>query len=360
MEDLIRLIPGVPAPIKKSSVNSYADSPFTNNIALVEMPRKFSFPNMKLYDGTTDPDDHIAQYKHRMLTTTIPRDLREACIEYITRFNKEKVSISNPNTETVINTFRNRLHYGSDLCKELTKFSCKNFEDVLAKAWAQIKWDKDEQYKLFISMPVKTDRESRDFLNRNDNRNFRARRVPERNYDSYGSHRTENRRDTREPKKPYERRIRAEERPRLPEYNLSIEPTELVGVLKGIREAVKWPQKMKSTPGTQDTKKWCEFHRDHGHRTDECHALRLEVAELLKQGHLKDLLTEHGRATRDKGSSRVRDGTPPAPPRHNKIINVISGGSEVSEVSYAAAKWNSRRMARTEIHKTRAHNPEAL
>ena len=80
MEDLIRRIPGVPAPIKKSSVNSYADSPFTDNIALVEMPRKFSFPNMKLYDGTTDPDDHIAQYKQRMFTTAIPRDLREACM----------------------------------------------------------------------------------------------------------------------------------------------------------------------------------------------------------------------------------------------------------------------------------------
>ena len=54
--------------------------------------------------------------------------------EYIARFNKVNVSISNPNIETVINDFRNGLYYGSDLCKELTKFPCKNFEDVLAKA----------------------------------------------------------------------------------------------------------------------------------------------------------------------------------------------------------------------------------
>ena len=38
MKDLIRWIQGVPKPIKKISVNSYADSPFTDNIALVEMP----------------------------------------------------------------------------------------------------------------------------------------------------------------------------------------------------------------------------------------------------------------------------------------------------------------------------------
>ena len=65
MEDLIRRIPGVLAPIKKSYVNSYVDSPFTDNIALVEMPQKFSFPNMKLYDGTTDPDNHIKKYKQQ-------------------------------------------------------------------------------------------------------------------------------------------------------------------------------------------------------------------------------------------------------------------------------------------------------
>ena len=268
------------------------------------MPRKFNFPNMKLYDGTTAPDDHIAQYKQRMFTTAIPRELKEACMckgfgssligpalqwytnlsnnsiwsftqltytfveqfagsrkpkrdsqhlntirqgsreslrEYISRFNKENVSISNPNIGIVINTFRNRLHYGSDLCKELTKFPCKNFKDVLAKAWAQISWDEDEQYKILIGLPIKTNWEFHKFWNRNDNRSFRTRRIFERNHDSYtnGNHRIESRWDMRESRKPYERRDRAQERPRLPENNLSIEPTELVWVLKGMGETAK-------------------------------------------------------------------------------------------------------------------------
>ena len=66
--------------IKKIFVNSYVDSPFTDNIALMAMPRKFNFRNMKLYAGTIDPDDHITLYKQRMFTTTIPRYLREACM----------------------------------------------------------------------------------------------------------------------------------------------------------------------------------------------------------------------------------------------------------------------------------------
>ena len=80
MEALIQRIPGVPAPIKKSTANSFADSPFVDAIALMEMPKKFNFPNMKQYEGTTDLDDHLAQYKQRMFTAAIPRDLREACM----------------------------------------------------------------------------------------------------------------------------------------------------------------------------------------------------------------------------------------------------------------------------------------
>ena len=63
MGALIQKIPGVSAPIKKSLPHRYVDSPFVDSIILIEMPRKLSFPNMKMYNGTTDPTDHIASYK---------------------------------------------------------------------------------------------------------------------------------------------------------------------------------------------------------------------------------------------------------------------------------------------------------
>ena len=44
------------------------------------MPRKFALPNMKPYNGNTDPTDHIASYKQRMFTAAIARDLWEACM----------------------------------------------------------------------------------------------------------------------------------------------------------------------------------------------------------------------------------------------------------------------------------------
>lgn len=80
MEALIQKIPGVPVPTKKSLPHSYVDSPFVDSIALIKMPRKFSFLNMKMYDSTNDPIDHIAYYKQRMFTAAIPLEQREACM----------------------------------------------------------------------------------------------------------------------------------------------------------------------------------------------------------------------------------------------------------------------------------------
>ena len=71
---------GVLTPLKKSLPHNYADSPFVDSIALVEMPKNFTFPNMKLYNSTTNPNNHIASYKQMMFTAAIPHNLRESCI----------------------------------------------------------------------------------------------------------------------------------------------------------------------------------------------------------------------------------------------------------------------------------------
>ncbi|KAF3560073.1 hypothetical protein F2Q69_00013508 [Brassica cretica] len=181
MQSMVERLPGVAPLIRKSSLGSYADTPFTENIALIEMARKFSFPNIKIYDGTGDPDNHIAQYKQRMLAVALPREFRKATTmckgfgstligptlqcrslektsdslykilqhrveplrDYIARLNQEKVSIPEFNITTEISAFKRGLLLDGDLYKELTKYQCKTMEDVLSRAWAQVKWEED-------------------------------------------------------------------------------------------------------------------------------------------------------------------------------------------------------------------------
>ncbi|KAF3558256.1 hypothetical protein F2Q69_00013885 [Brassica cretica] len=78
MQSMVERLPGVAPPIRKSNPNSYADTPFMDEITLIEMPKKFSFPSIMAYDGTTDPNDHIAQYRQRMLAIALPKETREA------------------------------------------------------------------------------------------------------------------------------------------------------------------------------------------------------------------------------------------------------------------------------------------
>ncbi|CAH9056243.1 unnamed protein product [Cuscuta europaea] len=80
MRDKINCIPGVPPPLDIALQTCYTDSPFGRHITDVEIPRKFDAPSMKLFDGTSDPLEHIAQYKQRMLAISTRSEQREACM----------------------------------------------------------------------------------------------------------------------------------------------------------------------------------------------------------------------------------------------------------------------------------------
>ncbi|XP_056848904.1 uncharacterized protein LOC130499036 [Raphanus sativus] len=294
---MVERLPGVAPLIRRSNQGLYSDTPFVEEIASVEMPRKFSFPSIKMYEGTGNPDNHIAQYKQGILAVAIPQDAREATMckgfgstltglalqwyinlptksiksfaalsdkfveqfassrdleknlddlyeilqhrneplcSYIARFNQAKVAIPECNADTAISAFKRGLLPEGDLYKELIKYECMIMKDVLSRAWAQVRSEED-----VASM---------------------AKAGPK--YDQKSSKPTRNDRDepshpksARETSNPNRGRYQHRPLPRsegMMVYtwsdisHLAISKPELIGVLRQMGPQVKWPPKMKA------------------------------------------------------------------------------------------------------------------
>ncbi|XP_019256266.1 PREDICTED: uncharacterized protein LOC109234652 [Nicotiana attenuata] len=87
---------------------------------------------------------------------------------------------------------------------------------------------------------------------------------------------------------------------------------------------------MRSDPNTRKSDALCEFHQEHRHKTEDCVALRQEVIKMLRQGHLKELLSNNGRTNFARG--RGHHG-PPKPPSPARTINMIIGGGNDSSIN---------------------------
>ena len=59
---------------------------------------------------------------------------------------------------------------------------------------------------------------------------------------------------------------------------------------------LRWPTQMKSDPATRDNTKCCEFHRDYGHRTDNCIQLKREIEYLIQRGYLRRFISPRNQA----------------------------------------------------------------
>ncbi|KAF3533478.1 hypothetical protein DY000_02039543 [Brassica cretica] len=319
-----------------------------------------------MYDGIGDPDDHIAEYKQRMLTVALPKESREATMckgpskssfaslsdkfvekfassrrlkktsdslyeilqnrveplqDYIARFNQEKVAVPECSIPTTISAFKRGLLPDGGLYKELTMYPCKTMEDVLSRAWAQVKW-KDDVASRTKAQPKQDQKSARSDQGNRDERSFQRATKD-----------SGNRNRGRFQYRPLEKEEGMSVSTWPDISHLSISTPELVNVLRQMGQQVKWPQKMKAPDSFWNPGLWCDFHRDHGHKTEDCVALTIEVNELLQKRHLREFLSEKAKNHLNKEASVKSAGAIPAlPPRQDQVIHIISGGSEINHL----------------------------
>ncbi|XP_022875729.1 uncharacterized protein LOC111394198 [Olea europaea var. sylvestris] len=134
------------------------------------------------------------------------------------------------------------------------------------------------------------------------------------------------------PRHELSRDKRRNEAPSAPLTRLNTSKTNILMEVKDMKE-LKWPTRMKSPPDTRDMSKYCEFHLDHGHTTEDCHALKREIEALIKRGFLKSYIASGG----DTSSGRKQYARQHArTPResHDEVKDITFGARDLEGISY--------------------------
>ena len=116
----------------------------------------------------------------------------------------------------------------------------------------------------------------------------------------------------------------------------------------------KWPNKIMENPEKRNRNLYCQYHRDHGHTTEDCRSLWDRLDQLVREGKLKQLL-HHSSSLGGQTDTRPERENPSRPPLGT--INVIfaapgrtgSCPSRVMSVARLSSEDGSHEPKRTRL-----------
>nr|XP_027086512.1 uncharacterized protein LOC113708248 [Coffea arabica] len=373
--------------------DNYSTSPFPKEIEDYPLPRRFKIPSIEMYDASIDPKDHLSVFlTHMQLQTAAdeircktfpmflkgkaqlwfqglaPRSIRsfpelarqfvaqfvssktyaknathlmsisqkpdESLRNFMTRFNAESLQVRDKDEKVVMVAFTNGLRI-EELFYELAKKPPVNLEELLTRAQAAANAEEAGRLKK------ESDREFGDRKGRTN--------PPEG-------------KDASAKKNVFDRlsKEKAPAPPPLPEKSytpLTWPRAQILAVMEaeGLGDR---PPKMGTPRNKRNQDRYCAFHRDVGHDTEGCWALRKEIEYLIQRGFLGRFV-HHGRpgqesgrhyyGDRHEGQRHDRPERRDAPRDHSPdqdtqnlagVINTIAGGP-TGEDSHTV--WKNKR-----------------
>ncbi|XP_076960954.1 uncharacterized protein LOC143637445 [Bidens hawaiensis] len=242
----------------------------------------------------------------------------ESLRDFITRYSKESLEIPNLNPASAVEALKLGLEKGSSFYDDLVMTPCRSLDEARSRALRFIRLEDDKKNSK-ADIP-KYDQTNRKF--ESPGKSYRAKPYY----------------------KPANPKINAvdeendEEYPKISEYCFSVDIGGLMCAMQDLCEKARWPRKVEKPGSWKDKSKWCAFHEDFGHLTDDCIALRREISYLLSKGHLKELLGK--KKGREHDPEKIPE-KPNPPPTDARTIMFISGGSDICGTSYSATKRNA-------------------
>ncbi|XP_065632979.1 uncharacterized protein LOC136068963 [Quercus suber] len=241
-------------------------------------------------------NNFIGGQRHRRSTSsllTIEQGENESLRSFITRFNREALTVDEMDDKLLLAAFHNGVH--SDL------FIHKLYEQ-----------EPQTMAELVHS--------AQNFMNTEDaiiaKKRKRTEKMETNRHSEHGPRpkkgRTNDKRDRDKKTGPSARNQ---------QYTPLNMPLEQVLMQVKDKPSLKWPKKLKGDPNKRNRNKYCRFHKDHGHDTDECFDLKQQIENLISQGKLRNFLGRDHKDEKLKG--KVEESS--RPPLGE--IKVIIGGS---------------------------------
>ncbi|XP_065616332.1 uncharacterized protein LOC136061880 [Quercus suber] len=294
-------------------------SPFTRRIDEAELPRRFQHPTFTVYNGKMDPVEHVSQFNQRMavhsknealMCKVFPSNLGPVAMRWFNGLRTNSVDSYRQLTQA----FGSRFVTNSRLPRPMSALlSLTMRDDETLKAYSDKYWEiyneLDGKYDdvaintfknglsmghdLRKSLTSKPTTSVRQLMDRID----KYKRVEEDWLQGKG----------KEKAIPQERRDSRSDR-----YNNTRSRRDFIGqsgvtnaqavgavfqepvhrVLEKIKNEpyFKWPNKMSGDPEKCNQDRYCQYHQDHRHTTEDCRNLWNYLDQLVREGRLKHLL----------------------------------------------------------------------
>ena len=293
------------------------DSSFTASINGHPLPLKFKMPSLDSYDGTRDPFDHIATFKTTMHLQRVPNKImckafpttlkgptrvcfnkippntvssfeelsklfvnnfiggqrhkrsssslltieqgeNESLQSFITRFNREALTVDEIDDKLLLAAFHNGVNSNLFIHK-LYKQEPQTMVELVHSAQNFM----NAKYAIIAKKRKRAERMKADPLRHSD-------QGPRPKKGRIG-----------------EKKDRDNKKPGSSAHNQQYTPLNmpLEQVLMQIKEdpSLKWLEKMKGDPNKCNRNKYCRFHRNHGHDMDDCFDLKQQIENLIRK-----------------------------------------------------------------------------
>ncbi|XP_076913902.1 uncharacterized protein LOC143572710 [Bidens hawaiensis] len=303
---------GVVRPIPKIPDGSHKISRFAPPICDAQIPKRFQTPNMKVYDGTTDPEEHVAQCRERMEINLILEILKEAY----------------------------GIAKGLPFYDDLVMTPCRNLDEVENRTlrFIRLEYDKSVQERLGASIKHEQLSKKHGSSYRNNNS------YPYSKFNNQNVHAVEEDEDE-------------EEYPRISNYYFSVDTPGLICTIRDLGEKARWPRKNEKSTSYKEISKWCVYHIDFCHLTDECIGFKREIGYLLGKGHFKELMRRKKSMIQDPKEVPKKVAPPPV---DAQIINFISGGSDVCGTFFSPQQNDMLKRSSYRMEKGPSEQPPRL